>query len=312
MPIILFFCLVFPAQVGLCAEEYELSNRHEILPAQPLPDGRIWLIHDQGRPLPHKEALPYGYVLTATGDLVTPDGVTFFADGSIGTPQGRLKSGELPKNFRRLPDGSILTPEGLRLKLAVPHPQEAVKDQTSAAKPKALQQSANPPKQTALWEMLPLSASREEKKPAQDEKKAQEKPAQSPSPYLAIPPKALAAKDLSFLDGCWQSNDLPAYLNIWRDLKNPGRLTKAQVCFNAKGQGTIRYFDHGTCTSKIAASIRGKTLTFQSREAFCPDGTKFAVRNFECQGNGAQTQCAVLAKSKGVTRRSLVHFKKTR
>ena len=313
MSLMMFFCLLFLAQEAVCAEEYDLTNSQTV-PSPSAAEDRHWIIRNQRNALQQEEHLPEGYRLTSRGDLVIYDGVTFFADGRIETPQGLLKPGKLPRDYSRLPHGAILTPDGLVLELSQPEAkprqaEEATKNKQEPQKPENL------PKQTALWEMLPLTEANAQKSnetPKEQGQTQRPSPSKPKSQKLTIPKQALASKDLSFLKGCWESRDLPAYLNIWHDAKKQGRLTRVQVCFNDKGQGTIRYFDHGTCNGKVKAQLKAHQLNFQSSQTPCPDGTRFAVRNFACYGSGSDTQCAVLAHHKSIIRRSLVHFNQSK
>ncbi len=128
---------------------------------------------------------------------------------------------------------------------------------------------------------------------------APEPPREEPRPVpvipkghdIEIPQDAARDKDLSFLEGCWESTGLVNSRTnepvIW------------EYCFNKKGVGTRKGKERSgrTCSGSARASFRGDRLAIRTPRAPCSDGNAYAPQNIECQGKGSSTQCRGVERS---------------
>ncbi|MBQ7607469.1 MAG: hypothetical protein IJU76_05815 [Desulfovibrionaceae bacterium] len=226
--------------------------------------------------------LPEGYQRLEDGSLTILDQVRILPDGRILTPDGMAPQGSIPEGCHIDDLGRVKTPDGVVLPISKPDP--------------------------ALWKMLPLSSTKKDEKPAKEKKQKAEK--KTRGSQLSIPERAAQKKDLRFLKGCWHTNDLPGYFAVWENTKNPGQKTPADICFGEKGEGSIRYFAHGECQGKVKAKFSGETLTIRTGNAPCAERVLFVPRFFECRRAASGTECAVLASHKNITRRSVIRLKR--
>lgn len=106
---------------------------------------------------------------------------------------------------------------------------------------------------------------------------------------LYIPPEAAKAGDVSFLQGCWES-DTYDYLTR--------RKIRECDCFGANGEGVSKYFDPGY-TGVTSGKIRGKInrgrLELDFGEKPWPSGrSKWVAQKMVCVNRGAEAYCDVV------------------
>lgn len=147
-------------------------------------------------------------------------------------------------------------------------------------------------------EETPPPPKEEPPKPApekpQPQPKPQPKPETPPQPpkkneKMYIPEDAKKNNDLSFLEGCWQS-DSPLFDTT------TGKPIEVTYCFDANGRGTraIQSVSYGRCVGPVRAGFGGGDgdLRMDADDATCAKGSSFGGHLVDCYGKGpGQTQC---------------------
>lgn len=255
---------------------------------------------DKGSPVPDA-MLPVGYHRLPDGGISTPHGLIISPDGKLLAPQGVSLEGY----SQREQDGAILTPEGFAIR-PVPVQEEKPVAQEKPEQPTsvdiaALLPVADDPKPDRADPQQP-SNSKEEK----SDKSAPSRGGQE----LQIPKDARKRNDLSFLKGCWETNDIVLYSNV--EEANPvPRRSRATLCFGNSGGGGIIYHNEG-CDAAVQAHFSGQSMLIHAkRSSLCKrDNRYIAVRTFTCDGEGASTRCSVLAKGTKNSHSSVMHFRR--
>ena len=343
--VIVLLILLFP--VFTSAEPEQISNTlGNIQPQQE--SSRIVLTRPDGRILLPGSSIP-SYTVRTDGSILLPDGVVIQPDGTIVTVQGTLPEGYTRREDGSIvtPDGTIIkvAPDSptnkepsvssstqvpiqqaeTRQSHAVLHdttkptvpdkPLGSEQNATTATPRSVVIQPENP--QVTLWQMLPLSEIPEKNEgqqvadAARPRQPVSERPSRKGDP-LKIPNDAARKNDLNFLDGCWQTSDLPIYhtKQIWKDLKNPGEKTNTSICFTRKGSGYATFQANGGCRGNVHARFKGNVLLIETDRASCKYSSFIAPRSFECRGSGNKTECQVVANGEVRKRHSVVHFTK--
>lgn len=103
---------------------------------------------------------------------------------------------------------------------------------------------------------------------------------------LEIPEDAARTNDLSFLEGCWESETGLVDLLYRQPLR-------VEYCFDRRGRGR-HYWHMGNgqnCQGQLTGRFRGNRLAMEASTAPCPDGTRFDAQEVECTGSGHTTYC---------------------
>ena len=261
------------------ADDFSLTSRG------PSP---LLVITPDGRVRTGGQALPNGYAWRDDGGVSAPKGLVVMPDGRVMTADGRV-----PEGYARRQDGAVLAPDGIVIAKSSRQPEAAAAPREKAK-----------PVEDPLLALLPTTA------PSPEPVEKKETPRQGEA--LKIPTDAAQKKDVRFLDGCWRCKDLPIYKNnrVWHDPSNSGTKTEVRICFNENGRGRATFYDEGECKGGASARFSGSRLHMETGKAPCNDNRYVVPRSFECHGSGDETECAVIAKSDTVKRRSVVHFKR--
>lgn len=133
-----------------------------------------------------------------------------------------------------------------------------------------------------------------EPKPA-PKPKPEPKPEPKPKPQddLNIPADAAKKNDLSFLEGCWQSNT-----GLFSHPSNTPII--AEYCFDKKGQGRrfVREKNGQVCSGPATARFEGDRLVWRAGSAPCPKGNQYVPQQIQCTGNDTSTRCQGVEQSK--------------
>ncbi len=278
-------CIVFIVLSVLISPTVGLADDFSLTSRGPSP---LLVITPDGRVRTGGQALPNGYAWRDDGGVSAPKGLVVMPDG-----RAMSSGGSVPEGYARRQDGAVLAPDGIVIAKSSSQAEAAA---APLAKPK--------PGEAPLLALLPMT----DPTPEPVEKK--ETPRQGEA--LKIPTDAAQKKDVRFLDGCWRCKDLPIYKNnsVWHDPSNSGTKTEVRICFNENGRGRVTFYDEGECKGGASARFSGSRLHMETGKAPCNDNRYVVPRSFECHGSGDETECAVIAKSDTVKRRSVVHFKR--
>ena len=263
------------------------------------------------------ENLPTGYACQDDGGIETPQGVIILPEGVILDKEGRELPPDthLPPGFRR--EGErLVTPEGLVFVL--PPPGTAPwREEEESAKPEAPQDEPEA-KKVSLSSLLPLTNMDGSESPASPKPEDKQTAEQSSQPKsgdpFRIPEDAVATNDLSFLEGCWVSDDLRSYTGVWNNPKAKGERHRAKLCFKKNGSGTFTASKKGErCSGPAKARFSGATLSVQTQKAPCRGSAFYFVpRTFECRGASGNTECFIVANNKweGRKRQGRANFRR--
>lgn len=130
------------------------------------------------------------------------------------------------------------------------------------------------------------------------EPKPQPKPEPKPKPKprknedLNIPADAAKKNDLSFLEGCWQSET-----GLFSHPSNTPII--AEYCFDKKGQGRrfVREKNGQVCSGPASARFEGSRLVWRAGSAPCPRGNQYVPQQVQCTGNDTSTRCQGVEQS---------------
>ena len=128
-------------------------------------------------------------------------------------------------------------------------------------------------------------------------KPPQPKPEPKPKPRknedLNIPADAAKKNDLSFLEGCWQSDT-----GLFSHPSNTPII--AEYCFDKKGQGRrfVREENGQVCSGPATAKFEGNRLVWRAGSAPCPKGNQYVPQQVQCTGNDKSTRCQGVEQSK--------------
>jgi hypothetical protein len=204
-----------------------------------------------------------------------------------GPPATREKAALPPAEIPRLPD----PPVEERHEPPVDSPPPLLADMMPTT-PDETPPENDPP---SLADMLPQSPPEPEKTdpPAAPKagKKAPEKPKAKPQARgedLRIPDDAKKNKDLSFLEGCWNSET-----GLRSERTNEP--IDVQYCFDAKGRGTRTITTHESrdrCIGSVQAQFdsSGK-LIIDADGSPCNKGGGFVPQHVECSSNSGKADC---------------------
>ena len=295
------------APVAPAPDDKQMVNEQTVIVGQnasPPPAARIEL--PDGRPA-EPESLPSGYAWRDDGGIETPQGVVILPEGVVLDREGRElpPDAPLPPGFER--DGERLTtPEGLVFVLPPPGaaPWLAEEEEETSAEPEAPQ-----PEKLSLSSLLPLTNMDGSENPPAPEPKTAQPPTQAALPKsgdpFRIPEDAAAKNDLSFLEGCWVTDDLRGYFGVWNNPQAKGEKHRAKLCFKPDGSGSFMSDHRGKpCSGPARAQFGGDILRVRTREAHCRGASvKFAPRVFECRGTAANTECFIVATYREIGRK---------
>ena len=127
--------------------------------------------------------------------------------------------------------------------------------------------------------------------------KPEPKPEPKPKPRknedLNIPADAAKKNDLSFLEGCWQSDT-----GLFSHPSNTPII--AEYCFDKKGQGRrfVREENGQVCSGPATAKFEGNRLVWRAGTAPCPKGNQYVPQQVQCTGNDKSTRCQGVEQSK--------------
>ena len=110
---------------------------------------------------------------------------------------------------------------------------------------------------------------------------------------LNIPADAAKKNDLSFLEGCWQSDT-----GLFSHPSNTPII--AEYCFDKKGQGRrfVREENGQVCSGPATAKFEGNRLVWRAGSAPCPKGNQYVPQQVQCTGNDKSTRCQGVEQSK--------------
>lgn len=162
--------------------------------------------------------------------------------------------------------------------------------------PKPVPEPAPPAVEEApsLAELMPTSPEKEEprqKAPPPPPKKEKTPPAprkQARGEDMRIPEEARDKNDLSFLEGCWDSET---------DLRNERTNEPLDVkyCFDASGRGSrtiLQKHSRDRCVGSVRARFDASgTLRIDSDSAACGDGGGFVPQQVQCRSSGGKADC---------------------
>ena len=123
------------------------------------------------------------------------------------------------------------------------------------------------------------------------------KPEPKPKPRknedLNIPADAAKKNDLSFLEGCWQSDT-----GLFSHPSNTPII--AEYGFDKKGQGRrfVREENGQVCSGPATARFEGNRLVWRAGTAPCPRGNQYVPQQVQCTGNDKSTRCQGVEQSK--------------
>ncbi|MDO5537214.1 MAG: SrfA family protein [Desulfovibrionaceae bacterium] len=105
---------------------------------------------------------------------------------------------------------------------------------------------------------------------------------------LNIPKAAEKERDLSFLEGCWESSTGLVNREKQFDIK-------VEYCFDKKGRGKRHVHEVGAsgqkCTGTARARFSGGRLYIEDHGASCPRGGGYNSGTVVCTGSGSSTTC---------------------
>jgi len=111
---------------------------------------------------------------------------------------------------------------------------------------------------------------------------------EEPSADLRIPPEAIKAKTLNFLDGRWRAD-----AGIF-DVTTKEPLIVEYLFKNGKGHTIVKKSTGARCRAPILASLQGDTLHITVEVARCDDGKQFSAERVQCQpDNDGAAKCTV-------------------
>lgn len=277
-----------------------------------LPNGTVTII---------EEELPSGFLRASDGTVITRDGKVKETEEAVkpfrqAKPEigGRvqLPQGKEDVIIEKLPDGSFATKSGLiiapdgkvRSKIDyVATFEEAEKLLEQAGKSGPKKQDIDMIADLLAFTKLDEAAGKNKGKPDKRQKPPQRQKPAAPAKKgdkLIIPPGAAAKNDFSFLKGCWRSKDLTYYDNY-----TPHKET-AELCFNGGKSGSfISYLDK-VCKAGATAKFNSGVLMIQAGQGPCQAGSRYTYtlpRVFQCEGEGASTECYILAKDPNIKSR---------
>ncbi len=116
----------------------------------------------------------------------------------------------------------------------------------------------------------------------------------APGQGLSIPSDALAKKDLSFLEGCWNAPSVAVTLNS-NTPQQSNEEAEAVLCFardGKSGQRTIRN-DKIACEGPLTAELADDSVKITAPEAACRGIPSFVSATIVCRPKGTQTVCEV-------------------
>ena len=100
-----------------------------------------------------------------------------------------------------------------------------------------------------------------------------------------MPASAPKNKDVSFLEGCWRSED-PLYR------QGTGEAVVVEYCFDKNGRGRRTHYEKDQqCTGPVQARFRGHSLALESEAISCPRGNGYARQSVECNHSNGKTYC---------------------
>ena len=125
------------------------------------------------------------------------------------------------------------------------------------------------------------------------EPKPEPKPKPRKNEDLNIPADAAKKNDLSFLEGCWQSDT-----GLFSHPSNTPII--AEYCFDKKGQGRrfVREENGQVCSGPATAKFEGNRLVWRAGSAPCPKGNQYVPQQVQCTGNDKSTRCQGVEQSK--------------
>ncbi len=102
---------------------------------------------------------------------------------------------------------------------------------------------------------------------------------------LQMPASAPKNKDVSFLEGCWRSED-PLYR------QGTGEAVVVEYCCDKNGRGRRTHYEKDQqCTGPVQARFRGHSLALESEAISCPRGNGYARQSVECNHSNGKTYC---------------------
>lgn len=103
---------------------------------------------------------------------------------------------------------------------------------------------------------------------------------------LEIPEDAARTNDLSFLEGCWESETGLVETST-------GLPIRVEYCFDRQGRGNqyVHLSNGLSCQGQLTGRFRGDRLAMEASSSTCPDGHGFLPQEVECTGSGQTTRC---------------------
>lgn len=236
----------------------------------------VFLPELNGKPIEFGSPLPYGYKWNVDGTLSMPNNVKVNRDGTL-----ELPNNEYPENYKVQPDGSVVAPTGVKLKNKKPVKVDDVDEKNPFSIATALASLEKEiDKKRRESEIDSAKAEKPKEKPKEKQKKDNK---------FRIPKDAEKNKDLSFLTGCWKTDD--KYGGTWDT--NDIREISVRLCFDRNGRGQYNITDkRGVFSGPLTARLNNGKLSLKAGNAYAKGQIAYYTpSDMFCNGSGDNTRC---------------------